>query len=217
MNVFSILYLTLMVAITIEASKEGDPLIDINESEEEGSIKRSNSGQDRLNKSNLTKISRQVFGDWLVFRQADGNRAYIGQPYIDTNENVGYADNAQINDPPELFMICDKTGNGLKLRDVRNEMVVKIMAQKSHFFNFKYLSADDDRFNGIANVWYDILRQEDQKQEWMVLKNDVDIEPIFSFKSAYRPDYFMATKGKNGAQHRTVILGDGRWEVQKYE
>ena len=85
-----------------------------------------------------------------MFRQADGNRAYIGQPYIDTNENVGYADNAQINDPPELFMICDKTGKGLKLRDVTNEMVVKIMAQKSHFFNFKYLSADDDRFNGIG-------------------------------------------------------------------
>ena len=38
MNVFSILYLTLMVAITIEASKEGDSLIDINESQEEGRI-----------------------------------------------------------------------------------------------------------------------------------------------------------------------------------
>ena len=38
MNVFSILNLTLMVAITIEASKEGDPLIDINESEEEGRV-----------------------------------------------------------------------------------------------------------------------------------------------------------------------------------
>ena len=38
MNVFSILNLTLMVAITIEASKEGDPLIDINESQEEGRI-----------------------------------------------------------------------------------------------------------------------------------------------------------------------------------
>ena len=38
MNVFSILYLILMVAITLEASKEGDPLIDINESEDEGRI-----------------------------------------------------------------------------------------------------------------------------------------------------------------------------------
>ena len=38
MNIFSILYLFLMVAIIIEASKEGDALIDINESEKEGRI-----------------------------------------------------------------------------------------------------------------------------------------------------------------------------------
>ena len=38
MNIHSILYLTLMVAIIIEASKKGDPLIDINESEEDGRI-----------------------------------------------------------------------------------------------------------------------------------------------------------------------------------
>ena len=38
MNIVSILHLTLMVAIIIEASKEGDALIDINESEEEGRI-----------------------------------------------------------------------------------------------------------------------------------------------------------------------------------
>ena len=90
--------------------------------------------------------------DWLLFRQQDGNRAYIGEPYIDTNKNVGYADHAQIgpNAERQLFMICDMTGRGLKLKDVRNEMSVKIMAQKSHFFNFNYLSADDDDFTGYG-------------------------------------------------------------------
>ena len=79
-----------------------------------------------------------------MFRQADGNRAAIGEPEIYTNKHVGYADHAALNSPPELFMICDMKGNGLKLRDVRTEMFVKIMAQKSHFFSFKYLSADGD-------------------------------------------------------------------------
>ena len=95
------------------------------------------------------------FIDWLVFRQADGNRAALGEPEIFTNKHVGYADVAALNSPPELFMICDMKGKGLKLRDVRNAMSVKIMAQKSHFFNFKYLSADDDddvgfgRYTGV--------------------------------------------------------------------
>ena len=95
--------------------------------------------------------------DWLVFRQADGNRAPLGRPEIDTNNHVGYADVPYIGpeSETELFMICDMKGKGLKLRDVRNEMSVKIMAQKSHFFNFKYLSADDDdrvgfgRYSGV--------------------------------------------------------------------
>ena len=87
-----------------------------------------------------------------MFRQTDGNRYVIGEPYIDTNKNVGYADHAQVGPAaePQLFMICDMKGKGLKLRDVRTEMSVKIMAQKSHFFNFKYLSADDDDFNGYG-------------------------------------------------------------------
>ena len=85
-----------------------------------------------------------------MFRQADGNRAALGEPEIFTNKHVGYADVAALNSPPELFMICDMKGKGLKLRDVRNAMSVKIMAQKSHFFNFKYLSADDDDFVGFG-------------------------------------------------------------------
>ena len=38
MNTFSILHLILMAAIAIEASKTGDPLININESEEKGRV-----------------------------------------------------------------------------------------------------------------------------------------------------------------------------------
>ena len=183
-----------------------------------------------------------------MFRQADGNKATLGKPEIDTNKHVGYADQPYIGSPPELFMICDMKGNGLKLRDVTTEMSVKIMAQKSHFFNFKYLSADDDDFTGIgrysgvykrniktisawyihricklpdklAKVWYDLLQPigEDKKQEWIVQKNDADNESIFYFKSAYRPNYFMATESKSGAQFPVVILGTGRWNVQVLE
>ena len=182
-----------------------------------------------------------------MFRQAEGNRATLGKPEIHTNKHVGYADQPYIGSPPELFMICDMKGNGLKLRDVTTDMSVKIMAQKSHFFNFKYLSADDDgstgfgRYSGVykrniktisvdafiecklpyklAPVWYDILRLdgEDKKQQWIVLKNDADIEPFFSFKSAYRPDYFMATESKSGDQLPVVILGTGKWDVQILE
>ena len=68
----------------------------------------------------------------------------------------------------------------------------------------------------LAPVWYDILR-DDIKQEWIVLKNDGDIEPIFYFKSTYRPNDFMTTKTSFGAPTRTVILGTGRWNVQIYE
>ena len=72
---------------------------------------------------------------------------YIGKPNIDQHENVGYSDYAQLHGPfdriPELFMICDMNGKGLKLRDVRTEMSVKIRAQKSRFFNYVYLSAYD--------------------------------------------------------------------------
>ena len=78
----------------------------------------------------------------------------IGKPNILKHEIVGYSDYASLNGPldrtPELFMICDMEGNGLKLRDVTTEMSVKIMAQKSHFFNFKYLSADDDDVTGVG-------------------------------------------------------------------
>ena len=88
--------------------------------------------------------------DWLVFRQPGGNRYVIGEPVVDKNKNVGYLDYATLShsSEPQLFMICDMKGKGLKLRDVRYEMSVKIMAQKSHFFHYKYLSADDDSFNG---------------------------------------------------------------------
>ena len=84
--------------------------------------------------------------DWLVFRQPGENRFVIGKPGIDKNKNVGYSDYATLDEAssPQLFMICDKEGKGLKLKDVRTDMTVKIMAQKSHFFNFKYLSADGD-------------------------------------------------------------------------
>ena len=71
----------------------------------------------------------------------------------------------------------------------------------------------------LAPVWYDILRLdgEDKKQQWIVLKNDADIEPFFSFKSAYRPDYFMATESTSGDQLPVVILGTGKWDVQILE
>ena len=73
---------------------------------------------------------------------------HIGKPYIEEHEIVGYSDYAALHGPfdttPELFMLCDMKGNGLKLRDVRNEMSVKIRAQRSHFFNYVYLSAYDD-------------------------------------------------------------------------
>ena len=71
----------------------------------------------------------------------------------------------------------------------------------------------------IDKIWYDLLRQvgEDKKQEWVVIKNDQDLEPIFYFKSAYRPNYFMATESKSGLQFPVVILGTGRWNVQKLE
>ena len=151
---------------------------------------------------------------------------FIGNPFIQKHEIVGYSDYARLHGPfdrtIELFMICDMKGNGLRLRDVRTEMSVKIKAQKSHFFNYVYLSAYDDEtsewgkysqiFNRnirqyqfhmiieiksiymIDNIWYDLLRTtgEDQKQEWVVIKNDQDIEPIFYFKSAYRPNKFLA-------------------------
>ena len=38
MNTFSILHLTLMAAIAIDASKTGEPLININELEEKGRV-----------------------------------------------------------------------------------------------------------------------------------------------------------------------------------
>ena len=99
-----------------------------------------------------------------MFRQPDENGAYIGEPYIDKNKHVGYADHAQLNAPPQLFMICDMNGKGLKLRDVRTEMSVKIMAQKSHFFNFKYLSADDDGFNRMGRYSFVYRRNIKQYQ-----------------------------------------------------
>ena len=87
-----------------------------------------------------------------MIRQPDGNRTYIGEPLIldHMNIDVGYADFTKFaiqtyDQPPQLFMICDMKGMGLKLKDVRNEMSVKIMAQKSHFFNYNYLyGAYDD-------------------------------------------------------------------------
>ena len=68
-------------------------------------------------------------------------------------------------------------------------------------------------------IWYDILRPigQDQKQEWIVLKNDQDIEPIFYFKSAYRPNDFMPTETTSGEHSRFVILGVGSWDVQVLE
>ena len=68
----------------------------------------------------------------------------------------------------------------------------------------------------LATVWYDILR-DDKKQEWILLKNDGDIEANFYFKSAYRPNDFMATETTSGEHSRFVILGVGSWDVQVLE
>ena len=68
----------------------------------------------------------------------------------------------------------------------------------------------------IDRIWYDILRPigHDQKQEWIVLKNDQDIEPIFYFKSAYRPNEFLAA---DSMIFDSLRLGTGRWIVQLVE
>ena len=65
-------------------------------------------------------------------------------------------------------------------------------------------------------IWYDLLRPigKDQKQEWIVLKNDQEIEPIFSFKSAYRPNEFLAA---DSMIYHPLKLGTGRWIVQLVE
>ena len=139
-------------------------------------------------------------------------------------------------------------GNGLKLKDVRDGMSVKIRAQKSHFFNYVYLSAnckgtskwgkyfevlkrnnnqhqvhmfiEIKSFYKIDKIWYDLLRYdgEDQKQEWIVQKNFQDNELIFSFKSAYRPNEFLAA---NSHIYDPLELGSwpgsGKWIVRLVE
>ena len=68
----------------------------------------------------------------------------------------------------------------------------------------------------IDKIWYDLLRQvgEDKKQEWVVIKNDQDLEPIFYFKSAYRPNKFLAA---TSGMYNPLRLGTGRWIVQIFE
>ena len=110
------------------------------------------------------------------------------------NIDVGYADFAKLDYSPQLFMICDMTGRGLKLKDVRNEMSVKIMAQKSHFFNYKYLSGQYDDVSGnckYIGVW---------------IRNIKNINLIYSKKVKYFLKYNTfgtiyfeeRTKSKNG-------------------
>jgi len=210
-----------MLTIAIEETKTKNRLIDINESKEKVFVNGSNQYPDLLSKPKVVEFARQNFGDWLVFRQPGQNRFVIGEPGIDKNKNVGYSDYATLDEAssPQLFMICDKEGKGLKLKDVRTDMTVKIMAQKSHFFNFKYLSADGDVRGRDALVWYDLLRPdgEDKKQEWIVIKKDHDIEPIFYFKSAHRVNDFMTAEVEAGLTLYLDRKENGRWDVQIFE
>ena len=57
MNTFSILHLTSLVAIAIEASKTGDPLVDIIESEEKGRV--------RLFCSRYTEMPYLYYSRWF--------------------------------------------------------------------------------------------------------------------------------------------------------
>ena len=69
---------------------------------------------------------------------------FIGLPRISKNGYGEYSDYAVLDKAPELFMITDMNGNGLKLRDVEKVMSVKIRAKKSHFVDHVYLSAYED-------------------------------------------------------------------------
>ena len=90
--------------------------------------------------------------DWLVFMHPDKSigksNHFIGKPRIENNRYGDYSDYAVLDVDPELFMITDMKGKGLKLRDVENKMSVKIRAQKSHFVDHVYLSACDDFKSG---------------------------------------------------------------------
>ena len=64
----------------------------------------------------------------------------------------------------------------------------------------------------VQYIWYDLLRGEDKKQEWIVQKDDSN---TFYFKHADRPNNFMT--GKNS--ELLLYLGATKygWDVQKFE
>ena len=92
----------------------------------------------------------------------DNSNYFIGKPRISNNGYGDYLDYAVLDVVPELFMITDKNGNGLKLRDVEDEMSVKIRAKKSHFVDHVYLSSNDDvkprgKYFGISKETLDTI------------------------------------------------------------
>ena len=73
--------------------------------------------------------------------------------------------------------------------------------------------------NKLALVWYDLLRPdgEDKKQEWIVIKKEHDIEPIFYFKSKHRVNDFMTAEVEAGLTLYLDRKEFGRWDVQIFE
>ena len=85
-----------------------------------------------------------------------GTNRYIGNPLRKCHFGgvINCADRAQITTTsPGEHTICDIKGNGLKLSDIKNGMLVKIRAKNVHWPGYAYLYTADGLFGKFFVIW----------------------------------------------------------------